>query len=69
MLTGSGQPGLQSAALEGDRILQTAEIAISQEALESGIQPKHWSAAHDLFPPFGSLLKIICFFNILIPAW
>jgi len=57
------------AALEGDEILQTAEIAISQEAPESGVQPKRWSVAHDLFPSFGPLLKISCFFNILIPAW
>lgn len=61
--------GPLDAALEGDKILQTAEIAFSQEVLESGIQPKHWSIAHDLFPSFGALLKIGCFFIILIPAW
>lgn len=63
---GIRSPRLSDAALEGDRILQTAEIAFSQKAFASGFQPKHWSLAHDLFPSFGSLQKISCFFNILI---
>lgn len=65
---GIRSPRPPDAVLEGDRILQTTEIAFPQEALASGFQPKHWSVAHDLFPSFESLLKISCFFNILITS-
>lgn len=43
--------GPLAAALGGAGILQTAESAFSQEALDSGVQPKHCSTIYSL--PLG----------------